>query len=84
MENRQLEFILSERSALDVGAVKRMFELMEESYDHVSYPAFVNDLSGKQYVGILVDTQNIIQGFTTFGINPKGTGKKDYLSLIHI
>jgi hypothetical protein len=78
MENRQLEFILTDRSTLDEGAVKRMFELMEESYDHVSYPAFVNDLSFKQYVGILVDTQNIIQGFTTFGINPKGTGTKEY------
>ena len=78
MENRQLEFILKDQSTLDEGAVKRMFELMEESYDHVSYPTFVNDLSYKKYVGILVDAHKVIQGFTTFGINPKGTGTKEY------
>lgn len=78
MENRQLEFVLSERFSLEESALKRMFELMEQSYDHVSYTAFVNDLSYKQYVGLLLDAQKKIQGFTTFGINPKGTGTEDY------
>ncbi|MEO7292835.1 MAG: hypothetical protein ABIW34_07020 [Ginsengibacter sp.] len=76
--SKLLEFVLLPCDKLCETDVQRMFKLMEESYDHMDYLTFVKDLSDKVYVGLLFDSEKCIQGFTTFGINPKGTGNSGY------
>jgi hypothetical protein len=78
VQSKLLEFVLLKREELNETDIHRMYELMEQSYDHVNYQTFVHDLSNKDYVGLLFDKFKVIQGFTTFGINPKGTGTAQY------
>lgn len=75
---KSLEFVLLPCTKLPDTDIKRMFHLMEESYNYMDYSTFKEDLSNKVYVGLLVDEEECIQGFTTFGINPKGTGTSEY------
>lgn len=57
---------------------ERMFELMAASYSFMERPVFERDLDQKQMVGLILDEQEVIQGFTTFAINPKDSGTEDY------
>ncbi|GEO12056.1 hypothetical protein [Segetibacter aerophilus] len=78
IQSKLLDFVLLERDELSESNIRRMFELMEQSYDYVNYETFLHDLGNKNYVGLLFDNFRTIQGFTTFGINPKGTGRAGY------
>tara|TARA_B100000787_G_scaffold149538_1_gene121584 strand:- start:7053 stop:7724 length:672 start_codon:yes stop_codon:yes gene_type:complete len=51
---------------------------MEQNYSSISFLAFKNDLKNKQFIGILKDVGNQIQGFTTYAINPFGLGTSKY------
>lgn len=73
-----LDFVLLPLNALSGPDSERMFELMDQCYDNVRYDVFLSDLSNKNYVGLLFDGDMVIQGFTTFGINPKQTGTDEY------
>lgn len=74
----QLKFILIKREDITDHDIKRMYSLMQDAYDYVQYASFVEDLSNKQYIGLLIDLENTIQGFTTYAINPKNTGTQEY------
>jgi hypothetical protein len=57
---------------------ERMFELMADSYSSMDRNVFDRDLGNKQIVGLIMDESDVIQGFTTFSINPKNTGTEAY------
>ena len=78
MAPKTLKFKLTPRTNLAPHHLKRMFELMRESYDHIAEEQFILDLENKQLVGLLLDPHDNIEGFTTFGINPSGTQTKDF------
>lgn len=78
VQSKVLDFVLLKRAEMNESNTRRMFELMEQSYDHVSHDTFIQDLGNKDYVGLLFDRFKVIQGFTTFGINPKSTGSQNY------
>jgi len=56
----------------------RMYDLFAANYDKTSEQQFFDDLSNKQFILLLTDEVNIIQGFSTVGVNPKGCGTADY------
>jgi hypothetical protein len=78
LQVKLLDFVLLPLSSLYETDIKRMYELMVECYDHMDHAIFLSDLSNKDYVGLLFDGDKVIQGFTTFGINPKQTGREEY------
>jgi hypothetical protein len=82
MDNTQtqtrLTYQLCFQQDLLTPQVDRMYQLMEANYDLVDYPQFYSDLVEKQWVGLLVDEQDTIQGFTTLSVNPRGTGTETY------
>lgn len=57
---------------------KRMFLLMDENYDCVDFSSFTKDLSVKDYASLLMDENEVIQGFSTYALNPAGTGDEGY------
>lgn len=73
-----LEFQLTEVSSLKENVRARMFFLMQENYNQVSESNFYSDLDRKDWVGIITDESGQVQGFTTFAINPSGTGTELY------
>ena len=77
-KSKTLQFQLMSLSALDHKQIERMFFLMSEHYDCVTRELFLNDLSNKQWIGLLKDNQSQIQGFTTFVINPKKCNAPSY------
>jgi hypothetical protein len=74
----ELHYQLTPTNALSPNIQARMFELMCHNYDFITKDNFVLDLNQKQYVGLLFDTAQIVQGFTTFAINPKNCGSSEY------
>jgi len=70
----------SQISAKDLvqSSFERMYFIMEQNYSSISFLAFKNDLKNKQFIGILKDVGNQIQGFTTYAINPFGLGTSKY------
>ena len=74
----ELHYQLVARNTLSMDTVERMFDLMQHHYDYMSHDTFLSDLNQKQYVGVLYDNENIVQGFTTYAINPKNCGTMDY------
>lgn len=74
----KLTYSLISRPTLEAFEIHQMFHLMEANYDHVSQEQFIEDLEKKQWVGLLRDEEGVIQGFTTFVINPGGTGTSAY------
>jgi len=56
----------------------RMFHLYAENYNQTNKELFLNDLSNKQFVILLLDENDKIQGFSTVGINPKNCGTQNY------
>ena len=74
----KLTYSLISRPRLEEYEIRQMFHLMEANYDYVSQEQFIQDLEKKQWVGLLRDEDEMIQGFTTFAINPNGTGTSEY------
>lgn len=68
---------LIRRKELDTRSVNRMYKLMTDNYDRVNRTLFEKDLGAKDLVLLLLDEQEVIQGFTTLGINPSGDGVPD-------
>ena len=56
----------------------RMFHLMNLYYDKISQVNFIDDLKSKQWVGLVMDGNDEVQGFTTFAINPGTKQQKEY------
>ncbi|MDX2250295.1 MAG: hypothetical protein SF052_26165 [Bacteroidia bacterium] len=73
-----LTYSLVPRTQIEPEEIERMYFLMESNYDCVRRHQFEKDLQQKQWVGILKDTEGVIQGFTTFSVNPGGTGTSEY------
>jgi hypothetical protein len=63
---------------LTQSSIERMYCIMEQNYSSISFPSFKNDLKNKQFIGLLKDIDNQIQGFTTYAINPFGLGNSEY------
>ena len=63
---------------LTQASLGRMFLIMEQNYSSISRISFDKDLENKQFIGVLKDTNNVIQGFTTYAINPCETGTLEY------
>jgi hypothetical protein len=74
----ELHYRLAKRSELSTLMQYRMLELMRSYYDYVTDHIFFEDLHQKQYVCLLEDNAQLIQGFTTFAINPKNCGTSTY------
>lgn len=74
----KLTFNTQQVPALTPLQKERMFELMSENYHSMTREVFFRDLMNKQIVGLILDEDEVIQGFTTFAINPKGTGTETY------
>lgn len=74
----KLTFNTQQVPALTPLQKERMFELMSENYHSMTREVFYRDLMNKQIVGLILDEDEVIQGFTTFAINPKGTGTETY------
>jgi|TARA_B110000116_G_scaffold935_1_gene838 hypothetical protein len=68
---RDLKYKLKPVNEIKENEILRMFILMEENYDFIDYKNFNTDLYNKDYIGLLIDNKDIIQGFTTYSINPK-------------
>jgi len=76
--NKKLTYQLIKTKEISSEQFSRMFNLMHENYDYVTFDNFCNDLKHKTFAGLLFDEDSDIQGFTTFGINPKEYKHKDY------
>ena len=74
----ELNYQLVSRKTLSDADIERMFDLMRQNYDFVSKEIFLSDLAQKQHVGLLFDTNQNIQGFTTYAINPQDCGTNEY------
>ena len=81
MVRQKLHYQLKPVSALKQNERDRMFALMTANYDGVSLVKFKEDLAWKQQVILLKDDDDVIQGFSTLAINPRGTGSPDYTIL---
>jgi hypothetical protein len=73
-----LEYRLVRPGSIRPGDLDRMYALMNENYDCVGRDTFESDLRRKQLAGLLVDGDQVVQGFSTFAINPEGCGTPRY------
>ncbi len=78
MTSSKLTYSLISIKDIIQSSLERMYLIMEQNYSSVSFPAFENDLKNKQFIGILKDVDNQIQGFTTYAINPFELGTFEY------
>jgi hypothetical protein len=76
--SRTLEYRLVRPGSICPEDLDRMYALMNENYDCVGRDSFEADLRKKQLAGLLVDEGQVIQGFSTFSINPGGCGTLQY------
>lgn len=74
----ELNYSLVTPDRINFSTVKRLFQLMVIHYDEMTFEQFHEDLAGKDYVGLIKDNIDVVQGFTTFVVNPKNTGTPDY------
>jgi len=74
----KLTFRLVSIEEINADQRERMFQLMTENYDAVTESNFYHDLATKQWVGLIQDECDTIQGFTTFAIDPEGVGQSSY------
>ena len=75
---KKLKYNLREIIAINHEDILRMYTLMQDNYDYVLLENFKKDLLQKDYVGVLTDINNIIQGFTTYAINPKNYSSNEF------
>ena len=78
MKNSKLVYSHICSKNLTQSSIERMYCIMEQNYSSISFPSFKNDLKNKQFIGLLKDIDNQIQGFTTYAINPFGLGNSEY------
>jgi hypothetical protein len=74
----ELHYELTPKNAIAATTQQRMFELMRSNYDFMTKDNFLADLNQKQYVGLLYDKEQTVQGFTTYAINPQNCGTSEY------
>jgi len=77
-QDRTLTCSLETVQELTGTAVARMFKLMTDHYDSITGDQFRHDLLWKQFVLVLRDDEQTIQGFSTIAINPRGCGTDAY------
>ncbi len=65
-------------NSLDQETLSSMLLLMQENYTDITEAQFLNDLSTKQFVGLLCDEGNEVRGFTTYAVNPNQSGTENY------
>lgn len=73
-----LSYFLVRRPDLGEELISTMYALMEGNYDCVDRNTFKADLGHKQYVGMITDEAEELVGFTTYAVDPKGSGTNDY------
>lgn len=78
MTPSKLTYSLISTKDIVQSSLERMYFILEQNYSSVSFNAFENDLKNKQFIGILKDDDNQIQGFTTYVVNPFGLGTFEY------
>ena len=78
IKDDHLHYILTRKEALTEEEIRRMYELMTSNYSDVTLEIFQDDLDKKQFIGLIKDVSDRIQGFTTYAVNPAGTGGKDH------
>lgn len=64
-------------SEMDNNCRQAMFQLFSQFYNKVTWQQFITDLEKKDYI-LLLKKEEAIVGFTTFAINPSGTGTSGY------
>jgi hypothetical protein len=65
---RRLEADTLAVSGLSQAEARRLFELFSEHYEAVAEAAFMRDLSAKDWIVVLRDTESRIQGFSTMSL----------------
>jgi hypothetical protein len=78
IENNLLTYTLVRRENLLENDLEKMWQLMQHHYSQVTKEMFFHDLFEKDFVGVIRDMENDIQGFTTFVIDPKNCAGRDY------
>lgn len=78
IEDGGLFYYLVSRENLGPEIIDLMFVLMAKNYDHMSRVSFEKDLAVKQYVGMIASEDDELVGFTTYAVNPKGSGTENY------
>lgn len=73
-----LHHVLYRVSDLNTRQRERMFKLMSDNYEKVVRETFFQDLDNKQLAGLFFDQEEVLQGFTTYVVNPKGSGGGGY------
>ncbi len=74
----ELNYSLVRAETIEQSIIRRLFLLMEIHYDEMTFEQFQIDLKRKDFVGLIKDENNTVQGFTTYVVNPKGTGTTEY------
>ena len=63
---------------LNKDTISSMLILMQDNYSNITEEQFLQDLSTKQFVGLLCDEDNKVRGFTTYAVNPNQSGTENY------
>lgn len=77
----KLSYRFCKPAQLSEQELKRLYSLMEQAYEEISFERFLEDLLKKQLVLLLMDSESQVQGFTTFAVNPGQTGTAEYAIL---
>lgn len=78
IKDDHLYYILVQKEDLKEDETHRMYELMTSNYSEVTPKIFQEDLDKKQLIGLIKDVSDRIQGFTTYAVDPAGTGGNDH------
>tara|TARA_Y100001954_G_scaffold92887_1_gene101693 strand:+ start:4765 stop:5499 length:735 start_codon:yes stop_codon:yes gene_type:complete len=75
---QKLTYKLVKSNSINDRDINRMYSLMQENYDFILLENFKKDLIKKDYIGLLIDNNMTIQGFTTYAFNPNNYSNKKY------
>ena len=75
---QKLTYKLVKSNSINDRDINRMYSLMQENYDFILLENFKNDLIKKDYIGLLIDNNMTIQGFTTYAFNPNNYSNKKH------
>ena len=78
IKDKDLIYRLVLKESLGSTDLNRLFELMDANYYEMTYDRFLEDMNQKQWVGLILGSEEVIQGFSTISINPKGCGTAEY------
>ena len=76
--HKTLSYYLASQEEIQACDRKRMFQILEENYDFVNFRSFERDLLQKNFVLLLKNDQQIIQGFSTIAIDPGNVGTSKF------